>query len=219
MAELTTAAVQDQLPDWTIVDHRLEISILAKDFVHAIDFVNRFAEVAETQNHHPDFDIRYNTVRMRVLSHDVGHLTERDLNFAKAINELIEELELKRQPNKITRTQLVILTPNIAVIKPFWQAIYDFRESTRDPSLLTDRSDVLPPIRFQELPDVQRSTEASDSAPGNMHLEVMVPAALAAQRLQSAIDAGGKLLSDAKATYRWELADADGNRVILRADH
>lgn len=219
MAELTTAAVQDRLPDWTIVDHRLEMSVLAKDFAHAIDFVNRFTEIAESQDHHPDFDIRYNTVRMRVLSHDVGHLTERDLKFAAAVNELIEELELKRQPAKVTRTQLVIVTPNSAAIKPFWQAVYDFRQSKRDSSLLSDRSDVLPPIRFHELPDVQRSAEASDGAPGNIHLEVMVPAALAAQRLQSAIDAGGKLLSDAKAAYRWELADADGNRVILRADH
>ena len=49
------------------------------DFVHAIDFVEHLAEVAEAQQHHPDIDIRYNKVTLRLSSHDAGGVTMRDV--------------------------------------------------------------------------------------------------------------------------------------------
>jgi len=63
MTNVTSAQAQEQLPGWTVVDGRLEISVRAADFTKAIEFVNRFADIAEGMNHHPDFDIRYNTIR------------------------------------------------------------------------------------------------------------------------------------------------------------
>lgn len=218
MSQITPAQAQQHLPDWTVVDGRLELSVRAKNFVQAIEFVNRFAEVAEEQDHHPDFEIRYNTIRMRVVSHDVGGLSNRDLKFAAAVDELIEEFELKRQPEKITRTQLVLVTPNIGRIKPFWKAVFDFKDG--DDDQLVDRSDVLPPVRFQQFPEA--TVPADDARPtgglGSAHLDVFVPAQLAKARLQAAIEAGGKLLNDANAPRAWELSDMDGNRVFLRTD-
>jgi 4a-hydroxytetrahydrobiopterin dehydratase len=38
--------------------------------------------------HHPDIDIRYNKVRLALVSHDVGGVTNRDVKFASAVNEL-----------------------------------------------------------------------------------------------------------------------------------
>ena len=64
MTHVTSSQAQEQLSDWTVVDGRLEISVRAKDFVQAIEFVNRFTNLAEAQNHQPDFDIRYNTIRI-----------------------------------------------------------------------------------------------------------------------------------------------------------
>lgn len=218
MTNVTSSQAQEQLSDWTVVDGRLEISVRAKDFVQAIEFVNRFTNLAEAQNHHPDFDIRYNTIRMRVVSHDVGGLTDRDLKFATAVNVLIEEMGLKRQPEKITRAAVVLVSANVEAIKPFWKAIFDFKDAKDDEHLLVDRSDVLPPIRFQELSNVPTTDDDATPAPGNVHFEVYVPASLVKDRRQAAVDAGGRLLSDANATDWWELADADGNRVILRAE-
>lgn len=100
MTNVTSSQAQEQLSDWTVVDGRLEISVRAKDFVQAIEFVNRFTNLAEAQNHHPDFDIRYNTIRMRVVSHDVGGLTDRDLKFATAVNVLIEEMGSSASPKR-----------------------------------------------------------------------------------------------------------------------
>lgn len=220
MTHVTAAQAQEQLPGWTVVNGRLELSVRAKDFTQAIEFVNRFTNFAEAQDHHPDFEIRYNTIRMRVVSHDVGGLTDRDVQFATSVDVLVEELELKRQPEKITRTQLVLVSPNVDAIKPFWKAVFDFKEAKDDAELLVDRSDVLPPLRFHQLADATVPADDGTPAggPGSMHLNVFVPAERAAVRLQAAIDGGGKLLSDADAPDVWELADMDGNRVFLRAD-
>lgn len=220
MTHVTPAEAQEQLPGWAVVDGRLEISVRAKGFEGAIEFVNRFADIAESMDHHPDFDIRYNTIRMRVVSHDVGGLTDRDTKFAAELDKLIDELQLKRQPQKIGRTHLVIVTPDIAAILPFWKAVLDLKESGGDeqPTLLVDRSDVLDPVRFHQRADANIPEDDVDPSGGpvSMHMDVFVPAELAEQRMQDAIEAGGKLLSEADAPSMWELADLDGNRVYLR---
>ena len=56
--------------------------------MHAIGFVEHLAEVAEAQHHHPDIDIRYNKVTLRLSSHDAGGLTTRDVRLAEAIQHL-----------------------------------------------------------------------------------------------------------------------------------
>ena len=58
------------------------------DFVQAVQFVNKAADVAEAANHHPDIDIRYNKVIMALTSHDSGGVTHRDIKMAKRINEI-----------------------------------------------------------------------------------------------------------------------------------
>jgi 4a-hydroxytetrahydrobiopterin dehydratase len=50
-------------------------------------FVNKVAVLAEAANHHPDIDIRYNQVRLGLISHDSGGITKRDASLAGRINE------------------------------------------------------------------------------------------------------------------------------------
>lgn len=54
-----------------------------KDFVEAMMFVNRVAAVAEDAGHHPDIDIRYNRVRLGLVTHDAGGITKTDADMAK----------------------------------------------------------------------------------------------------------------------------------------
>jgi 4a-hydroxytetrahydrobiopterin dehydratase len=58
------------------------------DFRAAMRFVHGVAEKAEAAGHHPDIDIRYNRVRLALVSHDAGGLTERDLQLAKVLSSL-----------------------------------------------------------------------------------------------------------------------------------
>jgi 4a-hydroxytetrahydrobiopterin dehydratase len=69
-------------PDWKLESGKLVRDWTFKDFVQAMAFVNRVAELAEAAGHHPDIDIRYNQVRLGLISHDAGGITIRDSKMA-----------------------------------------------------------------------------------------------------------------------------------------
>jgi 4a-hydroxytetrahydrobiopterin dehydratase len=69
-------------PDWKLESGKLVRDWTFKDFVEAMAFVNRVAELAEAAGHHPDIDIRYNQVRLGLISHDAGGITLRDSKMA-----------------------------------------------------------------------------------------------------------------------------------------
>lgn len=60
-----------------------------ESFQGAFAFMTLVAEIAEQQNHHPDWCNSYNTVNISLKSHDVGAITDRDINLAQAINALL----------------------------------------------------------------------------------------------------------------------------------
>jgi 4a-hydroxytetrahydrobiopterin dehydratase len=87
---LTPAEINETLltiPDWTLQDGKLTRYWTFKDFVQAMEFVNKIATLAEAAGHHPDIDIRYNNVRLGLVSHDAGGITQRDANMARQINQ------------------------------------------------------------------------------------------------------------------------------------
>jgi 4a-hydroxytetrahydrobiopterin dehydratase len=58
------------------------------DFMGAMKFVNSLAGLAEAAGHHPDIDIRYNRVKLALVTHDAGGLTAKDFEFAAAADNL-----------------------------------------------------------------------------------------------------------------------------------
>jgi len=60
-----------------------------EDFADGIRFLNRVARLAESMNHHPDVDIRYNRIKLSLTTHDEGGLTMKDFNLARSINKLV----------------------------------------------------------------------------------------------------------------------------------
>ncbi len=76
------------LPDWQVENGELVRTFAFKDFPAALGFVNRVGERAEKAGHHPDIDIRYNRVRLALVTHDAGGLTEKDFALAGEASEL-----------------------------------------------------------------------------------------------------------------------------------
>ena len=77
------------LPGWKEQEGEIIRYLEFPDFVAAMDFVNSVAAKAEAAGHHPDIDIRYNRVRLALVSHDAGGLTQRDFDLAAAIEGLL----------------------------------------------------------------------------------------------------------------------------------
>ena len=77
------------LPGWQIEEGELTRTFSFKDFLAALAFVNRVGEQAEKAAHHPDIDIRYNKVRLGLVTHDAGGLPAKDFELATVIDRLV----------------------------------------------------------------------------------------------------------------------------------
>lgn len=76
------------MTDWQEQDDALVREFELPSFVAAIDFVDRLAELAEGENHHPDIDVRYRRVTVRWTTHSEGGITERDREMAERTSAL-----------------------------------------------------------------------------------------------------------------------------------
>jgi 4a-hydroxytetrahydrobiopterin dehydratase len=73
---------------WAEVDGALERTFELPTFPEAIAFVNRVAELAEAENHHPDVTISYRKVTLRWTTHSEGGITDRDQDLARRSADL-----------------------------------------------------------------------------------------------------------------------------------
>jgi 4a-hydroxytetrahydrobiopterin dehydratase len=91
MPVLSGDAIQRELKHlqgWKLAGGEIVREFSFSDFLAAMKFVNAIAEKAEAAGHHPDIDIRYNKVRLALVSHDMGGLTERDFKLAAVIDQI-----------------------------------------------------------------------------------------------------------------------------------
>jgi 4a-hydroxytetrahydrobiopterin dehydratase len=90
---LTADEIKDVLkthPSWKTAGGKLVREWTFKDFIQAMEFVNRVAVIAEAAGHHPDIDIRYNRVVLGLVSHDAGGITWRDATMADTLDREFE---------------------------------------------------------------------------------------------------------------------------------
>ena len=73
---------------WPEIDGALERTFELGSFVEAIAFVNRVAELAEREDHHPDIAVAYKKVTLRWSTHSAGGITDRDRELAARTDEL-----------------------------------------------------------------------------------------------------------------------------------
>jgi 4a-hydroxytetrahydrobiopterin dehydratase len=76
------------LPGWQIEAGELTRIFIHQDFRAALAFVNKVGELAEKAGHHPDLDIRYNKVRLGLITHDAGGLTAKDFDLAASVDKV-----------------------------------------------------------------------------------------------------------------------------------
>jgi 4a-hydroxytetrahydrobiopterin dehydratase len=74
---------------WEEVDKALQRTFSFESFPDAIAFVNRVAELAETEDHHPDIAIHYREVTLRWWTHTADGITDRDRELAAKTSELV----------------------------------------------------------------------------------------------------------------------------------
>jgi len=86
--EQLSAALID-LPAWSVENGMLVASFTFDEgFMRGIHFVDAVADAAEAADHHPDIDIRWTTVTIRLVTHSEGGITEKDVALALACERL-----------------------------------------------------------------------------------------------------------------------------------
>ena len=91
---LSTAEINEELgklDNWSLEDMGNSISRVFEfsNFKEAVDFINKIAELAEEEGHHPDISLyNYNKLRVKLSTHAVKGLTEKDFKVASGIDKV-----------------------------------------------------------------------------------------------------------------------------------
>lgn len=79
-----------QISGWSVETDRSELRKRFRfgQFMETIVFVNRMADLAESEGHHPDFCVRFTNLDVTLTTHAIGGLTENDFVLAAKIDAL-----------------------------------------------------------------------------------------------------------------------------------
>jgi len=210
MTTLTGQEIADQgLEGWANLLGGLQTRIHTPDFATGIALVNAIAAQAERLNHHPDLDLRFSHLDIRLSSHDVGGVTERDVELARLISDLTTSAKLETDSTGVSRLELALDSPQFKTVLPFWAAVLDVEHQSGPDSgdEVRDPYGVLPTVWFQE--------SGREEPRQRWHPDVWVDPAEVGPRIEAARAAGGTLVSDNEAPAFWVLADPEGNKVCL----
>lgn len=207
---LTYAQVKEAgLDDWRWLVGSLHARFATGDFATGLALADAIGAEAEAADHHPDLDLRYPHLTVRLVSHDVGGVTDRDLRLARRISELAAEAGVSAVPGDVQVLELALDTADHTAIVPFWRALLGYADSP----VHGDREIVDPSGRDVTL--WFQPTDPHGTPRQRFHVDVVVPPEQAQRRIDAALAAGGGLVSDAHAPAFWVLADPDGNRACV----
>ena len=202
----SAASADPDLADWRVLLGRLTARFATGSFVTGARLVSAITEIAEELNHHPDVDLRYPHLTVTTVSHDVGHLTDRDRRLAARISEAARELGVESVPAQVSSVEIGLDVMDADAVRGFWAAMYGV-EPTKGGDI-EDPAGRLPALWFQQM-DEPRTPR------NRFHLDITVPHDVAEQRISDALAAGGTLVSDEFAPAWWVLADAEGNEACV----
>jgi pterin-4a-carbinolamine dehydratase/uncharacterized damage-inducible protein DinB len=94
----------DGVDDWRVVRGAACALFRTGSFTAGVELVDAVGELAEAAGHHPDVDLRYGSVLVRLVSHDVGGLSARDVALARQVSAAARELDVPADPAALTAT-------------------------------------------------------------------------------------------------------------------
>ncbi|MBW3619200.1 MAG: 4a-hydroxytetrahydrobiopterin dehydratase [Actinobacteria bacterium] len=195
----------DGVEDWRVLLRSACTRFDTGSFAAGLELVNAIGGLAEEANHHPDVDLRYGSVTVRLTSHDVGQLSSRDADLARRISEAARERGVAADPGAVSLTEVAVDALDIAAVRPFWLAVLGYGES--DAGDLEDPAGHGPTVWFQEM-------DAPRPGRNRIHIDVAVPHDRADARVAAAVEAGGRVVRDRSPAWV-TLADPEGNEACI----
>jgi 4a-hydroxytetrahydrobiopterin dehydratase len=194
----------DGIDDWRVLYGGAWAYFRTGSFANGVALISAIGTLAEAAKHHPDIDLRYAGITVRLITHDVDGLSERDVDLARRISLAARQLNIRADPAAVETVQVTIDALDRPRVMSFWQAVLAYRQV--GDAALVDPNGRGPAFWFQQM-DVPRPQR------NRVHVAVSVPHDQAEARLAAAIAAGGHLVSDRRAPAWWTLADPEGNEA------
>jgi len=89
LSDADVEARLSDLVDWKLDGAEIQKTFQLASFPMAIAFVTQVGFLAEAAGHHPDIDIRWRKVLLRLTTHDAGGLSDKDFELAAQIDEIL----------------------------------------------------------------------------------------------------------------------------------
>jgi 4a-hydroxytetrahydrobiopterin dehydratase len=198
---------------WRLILGAIYAEVLAPSLVEAAEAASlSVSAVGADGQGHLTVDIRADRTVLRLQSADVGAVTGRDVRLAHEVSGALAARGWRPTPGggSVQALEIAIDALDIPLVRPFWKAVTEYADEPGSElnAALLDPSGRGPAIWFQQM-DVPRPQR------NRIHIDVDVPHEAASARIDAAIAAGGRLLSDDAAPAYWVLADPEGNEACI----
>jgi len=196
---------------WRLVLGAIYTEVPAPSLVEATEAASlAVSAVGADGQGHLTVDIRSDRAVLRLQSADVLGVTGRDVRLAYDVSGALAARGWQARPGAVQALEIAIDALDIPLVRPFWKAITGYADEPGSElnAALVDPTGRGPEIWFQQMdaPRPQRN---------RIHIDVDVPHEAAGARIDAAIAAGGRLLSDDAAPAFWVLADPEGNEACI----
>jgi len=190
--------------DWRVLFGGACAHFRTGSFAAGVALVDAIGRLADAGRHDPAVDLRYDGVTVRLRTHDIDGLSERDVELARKISAAARALDVPADPTAVQTVQVAIDALVGPAVRPFWRAVLGYQDVGDED--LVDPHGRGPSFWFQPMdaPRPQRN---------RIHVDISVPHDQAEARIAAALAAGGHLVTDRYAPAWWTLADAEGNEV------
>jgi len=196
---------------WCLVLGAIYTEVPAPSLVEATEAASlSVSTVGADGQGHLTVDIRSDRAVLRLQSADVPGVTGRDVRLAHDVSGALAARGWRARPGAVQALEIAIDALDIPLVRPFWRAITGYADEPGSElnAALVDPTGRGPEIWFQQMdaPRPQRN---------RIHIDVDVPHEAAGARIDAAIAAGGRLLSDDASPAFWVLADPEGNEACI----
>ncbi|MGH9229336.1 MAG: VOC family protein [Acidimicrobiales bacterium] len=195
----------DGVDDWRVLQGASTYYPTAS-FAQGVELVAAAASLADEAGKPLHADLRYPGVTLRVGTPEDGWLDPGFVELTRRVQVGAHGLGLVADPTVARDLMLTIDALDIGRVRAFWAAALAYSE--REDEDLYDPRLVGPAIWFQQM-------DAPREQRNRIHVDVFVPDDQAQRRVTAAVAAGGRVVYDAKAPFRWTVADPEGNEVDI----
>jgi 4a-hydroxytetrahydrobiopterin dehydratase len=192
--------------EWRVLANIASTCFRSESFARGVELVRIIGALADAADHHPDVDLRYSTVTVRLATHEIQGLSQRDVDLAREISRAARELGVLAQPAVGEAIHVAIDAMDVPSVRAFWRAALNYKDLMDNQ--LVDPLAIGPTFWFQQM-------DAPRPERNCVHLDICVPHDQAETRVGAALAAGGRLVTDRFAPSWWVLADPEGNEACV----